>query len=369
MCEFNDEAISHDPDPFSTVPPPSGPSGSSEPQDSITANPFPKQSWEAGPAQKHDNPQKRKGATVTGEPEELENSPSAKRVQPEQHSIPSPVETPVGTDAHPRSSSPLRRLSWEQDLQRPSTPAERQSSTPSRYPSPSFVPTTRPIPDLVNSTHTPTSRQSTEEQYLPQGLEHRQDEQGIPNQGVSGPSREPENVPFPLTPLEKLGKAVMLKLENVAEKDRNQLVQLLVLARPQEQRSCSAEGSCLYRSVRINVLGGDHKRYLIKINWPQVTSGEGADRTADVYHKLFPKMVGDSNKVGLMAREWLKYKGNVLPAEKMFQVLEEIKPTLKPGDDLAELWRLQCDLKLWHAAPGPCVLSYILDMGDTYVGE
>ncbi|KAG5755601.1 hypothetical protein H9Q70_001749 [Fusarium xylarioides] len=287
MCEFNDDEISHDPNPFSTVPPPSGPfgpSGPSEPQDSITANPLPKQSWEAGPAPKHGNPQKRKGATMTREPEELENSPSAKRVQPEQHSIPSPVETPVGTDAHPRSSSPLRRLSWEQDMQWPSTPAEHQSSTPPRYPSPSFVPTARPVPDLVNSTHTPTSRQSTEEQYLPQGLEYRQDEQGIPNQGVYSPSHEPENVQPPLTALEPHGKAVMLKLENVPEKDRNQLVQL-VLARPQDGESCSAEGLCLYSSVRTSVLNGLYEWYWIKIEWPQVTSGVvGADPTADVYH-------------------------------------------------------------------------------------
>ncbi|PNP61546.1 hypothetical protein FNYG_13696 [Fusarium nygamai] len=286
MCEFNDEDISHDPDPFSTVPPPSGPSGpsgSSEPQDSITANPLPKQSWEAGPTPKHGNPQKRKGATVTGEPEELENRPSAKRLQPEQHSIPTPVKTPSGTAAHQLSSSPLQRTSL--DMPGPSAPAERLDSTPPPYSTPSFGPGQGPwpIPDLVESPHTPASRQSTEEQDLSQGLEHRQDEQGIPNQGVSGPSREPENVPFPLDPLEKRGRALIHILEKVDEKDRGQLVQL-VSARLRGQGSCSAEGFCLYRSVKINVLDGDHKRYLIKINWPQVTSGEGADRTADVYH-------------------------------------------------------------------------------------
>ncbi|KAF5722095.1 hypothetical protein FMUND_3187 [Fusarium mundagurra] len=142
MCEFNDDDTSHDPNPFSTVPPPSGPSGPSgpsEPQDSITANPLPKQSWEAGPAPKHGNPQKRKGATVTGEPEELENSPLTKRVQPEQHSIPSPVETPLGKEARSRSSSPLQRLSGDLDLNMPgpSAPAERPS-TPPRYSTPSL---------------------------------------------------------------------------------------------------------------------------------------------------------------------------------------------------------------------------------------
>ncbi|KAF5688833.1 hypothetical protein FDENT_4659 [Fusarium denticulatum] len=367
MCEFNDEDISHDPNPFSTVPPPSGPSGpsgSSEPQDSITANPLPKQSWEAGPTPEHDNPQKRKGATVTGEPEELENSPSAKRLQPEQHSIPTPVKTPSGTDAHQVSSSPLRRLLWDESG--PSTPAERPS-TPPRYPSPSFHFTPRPVHDLTKSTHTRISQQSTQEQHLPQGLEQRQDEQGIPDQGVSGPSREPENVPFPEITLEDLGKALILDLEKVDEQDLEQLVQL-VLARPQDEGICSAKGLCLYHSKEINQLLGEHKRYWIKINWPQVTSGEGADRTADLYHKLFPKMVGDSSKVGLMAREWLRCWGNVSTV-RMLKTLLRIKPTLKPGDDLAELWRVECKQTTWHVVPRACGLSDILNMGDTYVGE
>ncbi|KAF5579682.1 hypothetical protein FPCIR_10988 [Fusarium pseudocircinatum] len=367
MCEFNDEEISHDPNPFSTVPPPSGPSGpsgSSEPQDSITANPVPKQSWEAGPTPEHDNPQKRKGATVTGEPEELENSPSAKRLQPEQHSIPTPVKTPSGTEAHQHSSSPLQHS--DLDMPGPSAPAERRDASPRRYPSPSFHHTPRPVRDIANSTHTRISQQSTQERHLSQGLEQRQDEQGIPDQGVSGPSREPENVASTLITLEHYGKALILSLEEVDEQYREQLVQL-VLARPQDQEICSAEGLCLYHDEEIKKAQKEHKRYWIKINWPQVTSGEGAGRTAHVYHKFFPKMVGDPSKVGLMAREWLRRRGHVSTV-RMYDNLLKIK-SKEPGDALAQLWRDECSQSMWHLEERACGLSDILNMGDDYEEE
>nr|RBQ97233.1 hypothetical protein FVER53263_06717 [Fusarium verticillioides] len=274
MCEFNDEDISDDPNPFSTVPPPSGPSGpsgSSEPQDSITANSLPERFWEASPRPEHGNSQKRKRAK--GEPEELEKSPPAKRLQPEQHSITTPVKTPLAREARSDSSSPLQ--SWDPDLDMPGPSARTERpSTPPRYPSPSFRPTPRPVRDISKSTHTRISQQS---------IEHGQDEQGIPNQGVSGPTREPKNVPIPLDPLEEHGRALLLTLEKVPEKDRDQLVQL-VPARLRGQGSCKADGVCLYRSAAVNVLGGDHKRYLIRIKWPQVSSGGGADPNANVYH-------------------------------------------------------------------------------------
>jgi hypothetical protein len=174
----------------------------------------------------------------------------------------------------------------------PSARTERPS-TPPRYPRPSFRFTPRPVRDISNSTHAPISQQRNQEQRLPQSLEQRQDEQGIPDQGisnqgipkqgVSGPSRKPENIPSRPGSLEKRGRALLLLMEQVPEKDRDQLVQLV----PGELRghgSCKADRSCLYRSAKVNVLDGDHKRYFIKIKWPQVTSGEGADPTADVYH-------------------------------------------------------------------------------------
>jgi alpha-glucuronidase len=110
--------------------------------------------------------------------------------------------------------------------------------------------------------------------------------------------------------------------------------------------------------------------YWIKINWPQIATGEGADRPVELYHvicwdamidtegllpkKLFPKMVenesGDFEKIGLMARQWLKYSGNVFP-DRMSKILE----------------RLKCRRELWHVADKTCSLSAILLMGDTYV--
>ncbi|KAF5982621.1 hypothetical protein FCOIX_3613 [Fusarium coicis] len=359
MCEFNDEDISHDPNPFSTVPPPSGPSGpsgSSEPQDSITANPLPERFWEAG------------------EPEELENSPPAKRLQPEQHSLPTPVKTHLAREARSDISSPLQ--SWDPDLDMPGpSPCTERPSTPPRYPSPSFRPTARPVRDISNSSHAPISQQRNQEKHLPQSLEQRQDEQGIPNQGisnqgipkqgVSGPSRKPENIPSRIGSLEQLGRALLLLMEQVPEKDRDQLVQLV----PAELRghgSCKADRLCLYRSAKVNVLDGDHKRYLIKIKWPQ-DSMMKMDIEALLSKKLFPKMVGDFRKVGLMAREWLKYSGYVNP-HKMFQILEEeIKPTKKQGDELVLLWRLACDRKQRQVVSRPSALSEILDMGDTYI--
>ncbi|KAF5590318.1 hypothetical protein FPANT_6032 [Fusarium pseudoanthophilum] len=355
MCEFNDEEISDDPNPFSTVPPPSGPSGpseSSEPQDSITANPLPKPFWEAGPRPEHGNSQKRKGATVTGEPEELENSPSATRLQPEQQSIPTPVKTPTGTAAHQLSSSPLTRLSWDESG--PSAPAERRDSTPPRYSTPPFGPERGlwHIPDGAESTNPPASQQSTEEQ-------------DILNRGFYSPSRETENVWFPQDPHEKRGRDLLLLLEKVPEKDHDQLVQLMPIRLERPER-CWAKGLCFSDSTKVNVLAGDHKRFLIKINWPQ-DSMMPMDITAPLSKKLFPKMVGDFKKVGLMTREWLKHSGNVNP-DKMFQILEEeIKPTKKTGDDLAELWRLTCDRKPRHVTTSFCALSQILDMGDTYL--
>ncbi|KAF5623625.1 uncharacterized protein FTJAE_10570 [Fusarium tjaetaba] len=327
MCESSDEDMSHDADPFGTVPPPSGSSGSPEPQDSITANPLPQPFWEAGPRPELGNPQKRKGATVTGE---LENSPSTKRLQPEQQSIPTPVKTPTGTAAHQLSSSPLQRLSW--DGSEPSAPAERHDSTP------------------------------PQEQDLPQelDLEDSQDEQGIP-----GPSRETENVWFPQDPHEKRGRDLLLLMEKVPEKDRDQLIQLMPIKLERLER-CWAKNLCFSDSIKVNVLERDHKRFLIKINWPQ-DSMMTMDITALLSKKLFPKMVGDFNKVGLMTREWLKHSGNVNP-DKMFQILEEeIKPTKKTGDDLAKLWRLTCDREPRHLTTSPCALSLILDMGDTYL--
>ncbi|KAG9498572.1 hypothetical protein J7337_009380 [Fusarium musae] len=351
MCEFNDEDISYDPNPFSTVPPPSGPprslgslgssgsSESSEPQDSITANPLPERFWEAeaGPRPEHGDSQKRKHAK--GEPEELENSPPAKRLQPEQHSITTRVKTPLAREARSDSSSPLQ--SWDPDLDMPGPSARTERpSTPPRYSSPSFRPTPRPVRDISKSTHTRISQQSTEEQDLPPGIEHGQDEQGIPNQGVSGPSREPKNVPIPLDPLEQYGRALLLTLEKVPEKDREQLVQL-VPARLRGQGSCKADRDSMMKM----------------------------DIAALLSKKLFPKMVGNFHQVGLMARQWLKYSGYVNP-NKMFQILEEeIKPTKKQGIELAELWRRACDRKLRHVTDTdrPCGLSEILEMGDTYI--
>ncbi|KAF5544551.1 hypothetical protein FNAPI_9367 [Fusarium napiforme] len=277
MCESSDEDMPHNPNPFNTVPPPSGSSGFSEPQDSITANPLPKPFWEAGPRPDYGNPQKRKGTNVTGE---LENSPSVKRLQPEQQSIPTPVKTPTGTDAHQLSSSPLTRLSWDESG--PSVPAERRDSTPPKYSTPTFGPEQGPwpIPDRVEPLNTPASRQSTREHYLPQelDLEDSQDEQGIP-----GPSRETENVWFPQDPHEKRGRDLLLLLEKVPEKDRDQLVQLMPI-RLERLEKCWAKGLCFADSIKVNVLQRDHKRFLIKINWPQVTSGEAAGQTAELYH-------------------------------------------------------------------------------------
>lgn len=174
----------------------------------------------------------------------------------------------------------------------------------------------------------------------------------------------------------------MTNLEKTHERDRHQLIQL-VLASSQGEESCSADNLCLHRRQLIAAMD---EPYRIKINWPQITTGEGADRPVELYHvicwdamidterllpkKLFPKMVenesGDFKKIGLMARQWLKYSGNVFP-DRMSQILERLKTIVKPGDDIAEVWRLKCKRELWHVADKTCSLSAILLMGDTYV--
>lgn len=174
----------------------------------------------------------------------------------------------------------------------------------------------------------------------------------------------------------------MTNLEKTHERDRHQLIQL-VLASSQGEESCSADNLCLHRRQLIAAMD---EPYWIKINWPQIATGEGADRPVELYHvicwdamidtegllpkKLFPKMVenesGDFEKIGLMARQWLKYSGNVFP-DRMSKILERLKTIVKPGEDIAEVWRLKCRRELWHVADKTCSLSAILLMGDTYV--
>ncbi|KAF4948622.1 hypothetical protein FGADI_9526 [Fusarium gaditjirri] len=385
MSEFNDDEISEDPNPFSNVPPPpgplgpypfitvptpSGPSGPSGPQTSIyadftqTPDSAQGQRPKRGPLKrKRASGQRRRRATVTEETEPLEDTPSVKRVQADHDSLPTPAETPSTVNAsHPdapslqRSSSPLSPPSWLEDMQQPPTP-ERQPSTPPRY-------TTPP------SFSTPSLQRSPQRDRP----EHEND--------TPGPSQEPAVAPPAIITLREIGTALMNRLERTHERDRKKLIQL-VIASSQGERSCSAYSLCLYRR---NLVVAMNEPYWIKVNWPQIATGEGAGRPAELYHvicwesmiytdtllqkKLFPKMVeterGDSRKVGLMARQWLECSGHVFP-DKMMAMLDEVKINLKPGEDIAKVWRLKCEREVLHLADRTFALSAIIMLGDTYV--
>ncbi|KAF4498746.1 hypothetical protein FAGAP_5085 [Fusarium agapanthi] len=135
MCEFKYE-INEDPNPFSTVPPPSGPSGprASGSTDSVIVSSAPPtgQPDEVAPRPTLGNPKTRESATVTEETEELEDSPSAKRIQTDQNYIPTPVETPFNNPAP--VETPLSEHESSSSLE--SWPLEPQPSPPPRIPSP-----------------------------------------------------------------------------------------------------------------------------------------------------------------------------------------------------------------------------------------
>ncbi|KAF5644127.1 hypothetical protein F25303_6060 [Fusarium sp. NRRL 25303] len=278
---------------------------------------MPKPSRKVVPTSTGGNPQKRKRDTVTEETERLENTPPAKRAQTEQHSIPTPVETPFSITERQASSSPLKTPSWAEDMTWPS-PQEHQSSTPPQSSTPGL-----PRPGIIL------------------------------DQDVPSPSQEPEEAPPPKRPhsLRKHGEALLFTLERVNEEYRDQLVQL-VKARPQIKISL---GDGAGRPADI---------YHVSC-WDQMINTEEL-----LPKKLFPKMVetqtGDFHKVGLMARQWLKHSGKVDP-RKMVHMLHILKATLEPGADIAETWRFDRSKVLRHVSKETCSLSDIIKARDTYV--
>ncbi|KAF4439286.1 hypothetical protein FACUT_4223 [Fusarium acutatum] len=192
MYGYNDVEMSEDTNPFRTAPRPSGPSRPSErsrasgSQDSITVNTPLKQFWEVAPRSTLGNPQKRKSAAVTEEREELENDPSAKRIQTDHNFIPTP--TPIEIPFRPRSPQP--RFSDRS----PPRSSKRVAAS---------------------------------------------------NQSVPGPSNKPEYVSFDVHNLRKYGGSIIRTLDQSHEYNRYRLIQL-VSARPQKR--CDAWALCLHRN-------------------------------------------------------------------------------------------------------------------------
>ncbi|KAF5676968.1 hypothetical protein FCIRC_6871 [Fusarium circinatum] len=264
MCEFKDE-INEDPNPFSTVPPPSGPSGPTEPSGSpdsiiVSSAPPTRQSDKVAPRPTLGNPRKHKRATVAEETEEFENIPSAKRIQTDQSHVPTPAETPFD------NSAPVEKPLSEHE----SSPS-LESWSPEPQPSlpPPIIPD--PLPQRSSEGREPVPDKSTPSQ-------------GNPNQDFpSPPSRPSGHVSSGVADLRQNGRDLLRTLDQSHENNRDQLIQL-VLSSLRDEQSCSAEDLCLHRSKPKRVPYVTHERYWIKINWPQVTVGERAGQPPQFYH-------------------------------------------------------------------------------------
>ncbi|KAH7243630.1 uncharacterized protein BKA55DRAFT_705164 [Fusarium redolens] len=352
MSKFNANEISTDSNPSSSVPPPSGDQTSSAGAAPSTVDLT--QMPDSADNQQYDDATGRYFISVdlTGTPDDLpcENATGREETENLEHLISvqraEAVCEPILNPVEIRSTVVARQYPTDDTPDvAPEIPSQDTSSSIS------------PPPEQAPSSAVTTNQE-------------------IPNQAGELAGAWP-----PIDTLRELGEALMNSLESIDDKDpgRDKLIQLAPVGLNSDG-SCSADYVCLHRTQGIPM---PHEPYRIKINWPQIDMGQGAPRRVERYHircwetminqgklvniKLFPKTAeyGDLKKIGLMARQWLRYSGGVFPG-RMDEMLKEVEKLVQPGQNIAELWEVTCAKTVWHLAGKPRALSDILEIGDAH---